>query len=44
MVDKIYRLRDVKQETLEHNVERHIKRQRVAEMEVFLKAQGGSIT
>ena len=40
VVDEIYRLREVKQETLEHNAERHTKRQRVKEMEKFLKKQG----
>lgn len=43
MVDEIYRLREVKQETLEHNAERHTKRQRVKEMEEFLKKQGSGI-
>lgn len=43
VVDEIYRLRELKQDTLEHNAERHTKRQRVAEMEAFLKSQGGRI-
>lgn len=43
MINEIYRLRDVKQETLEHNAERHTKRQRVKEMEEFLKKQGSGI-
>ncbi|MDL2310397.1 recombinase family protein [Peptostreptococcaceae bacterium OttesenSCG-928-C18] len=43
VVDEIYRLREVKQETLEHNAERHTKRQRVKEMEKFLKKQGSGL-
>ena len=43
MVDEIYRLREVKQETLEHNAERHTNRQRVKEMEKFLRKQGDGI-
>lgn len=44
VVDEIYRLREIKQETLEHNAERHTKRQRVKDMEHFLKEQGGELT
>ncbi len=44
MVDEIYRLRELKQETMEHNAERHTKRQRIKDMEKFLKKQGNGIT
>ncbi len=43
VVDEIYRLRELKQETLGHNAERHTKRQRVAEMADFLKKHGDGI-
>lgn len=44
MVDEIYRLRELKQETMEHNAERHTKGQRIKDMEKFLKKQGNGIT
>lgn len=43
VVDEIYRLRETKRETLEHNAERHTKRKRIKDMEHFLKEQGGKL-
>jgi len=43
VVDEIYQLRELKQDTLEHNAERHTKRQRITEMADFLKEQGAEI-
>lgn len=40
-VDEIYRLRELKQETLEHNAERQAKRQRITDMKDFLQGQRG---
>jgi hypothetical protein len=43
VVSEIYRLRDLKQETLTHNVDRQSKRQRIAEMTEYLDGQSGVI-
>lgn len=44
VVDEIYRLREAKQETLEHNAERQTKRQRIKEMTDFLEGQTSEMT
>jgi len=43
VADEIHRMREVKQETLEHNAERQAKRQRIADMTAFLEKQNGAI-
>ena len=44
IVNEIYRLRDLKQETLSRNALRQDKRDRIAEMTDFLNTQTGDIT
>ncbi|WP_330403359.1 DNA recombinase [Herbinix hemicellulosilytica] len=44
IVNEIYRLRDLRQETLSRNALRQDKRDRIAEMTDFLKTQTGDIT
>ncbi|AUG58655.1 hypothetical protein HVS_13960 [Acetivibrio saccincola] len=44
IVNEIYRLRDLKQETLSRNALRQDKRDRIAEMTDFLNTQNGDIT
>ena len=44
IVNEIYRLRDLRQETLSRNALRQDKRDRIAEMTDFLNAQTGDIT
>ena len=43
VADEIYRLRELKQNTLAQNAERQGKRQRIEEMTEFLKEQPGMI-
>ena len=44
IVNEIYRLRDLRQETLSRNALRQDKRDRIAEMTDFLKTQTGDIS
>ena len=41
---EIHRLRSIKQETQEHNVQRQTKRQRISDMTEFMTMQSGIIT
>jgi site-specific DNA recombinase len=43
VANEIYRLRELRQETLASNAERQNKRQRIAEMMEFLESQSGVI-
>ena len=44
VANEIYRLRELRQETLASNAERQNRRQRIAEMTAFLQGQSGVIT
>jgi len=43
VADEIHRLRELRQNTMEHNVERQTQRQRIAEMTEFLQGQSSVI-